>query len=146
MKTSLLTLLALISISITANAQAFKTINIESSEHYYQRKSGNYDNNPYSNYYGPKSYIDIQFVNKNGDIMFSFRANGRVVNYKDGVQGYYFIAPSESYKRSDVYIRWDHGGELKCELDYSRRSDGKPYYRHKVSYGSGTLVYAPSSY
>lgn len=111
--------------STMANAQAFKGISIESSSDYSTRKSHDY-NVTYSTYRGTKNYITVDFVTYNDDFAFSLRNNGRIYNYLDDLNGYYFIGEESGYKSYKIYIRWDHGGEDWGIINYSERSDGRP--------------------
>lgn len=112
-------------LSTIANAQAFKTMRIESSADYSTRKSHNY-NVTYSTYNGAKDYVEADFVTNNGDFAISLRKNGYIYNFKDDLNGYYFIGEESGYKSYKIYIRWEHGGEDWGIIDYGERSDGRP--------------------
>lgn len=120
---------------------AYKGLSIESESDYEARKSRDYSIT-FSTYSGPKTYIQCNFVDGHGYCRYYLYRNGSIYDSQNDCLGDYFVGTESQYKLYTVYVKWYHGGEQVCYLDYSRRSDGMPVFKYVTSSG-GWKVFKP---
>ncbi len=119
---------------------AYKGLSIESESDYITRKSRDYSIS-FSTYSGTKSYIKCDFVDGYGYYRYFLNMNGFIYDALRDCSGEYFVGEETGHMYYPVYIRWNHGGEQVCYLDYDRRSDGWPVFKYVSS--SGWKVFNP---